>query len=165
MLPQRSLTVRPTSKRSMQTQAAPQEVYQVADMAGFIGGTAATIFAMTLVVRFCNTDPHPSEWHVQSRLVFCSVFRYCACYGTLCPPLPPTPLIPGILRDESNKAVSLEEMEQIGHARRWIKSVPLMSNKVVSLEQIERLGCAKIGSGSMGDEACCFRALITSKLK
>lgn len=50
-LPQRSITVRPSSKRSMQTQAAPQELYQVADLGGFIGGTAATIFAMTLVVR------------------------------------------------------------------------------------------------------------------
>merc|ERR1712130_611003 len=46
-LPQRSISVRPS--RSVQTQAVPQELYQVADLGGFISGTAATIFAMTLV--------------------------------------------------------------------------------------------------------------------
>ena len=34
----------------MQT-AAVQELYQVADVGSFVGGTAATMFAMTLVVR------------------------------------------------------------------------------------------------------------------
>jgi len=48
-LPQRSVTVRPSSKRSVKTHAVPMEVYEVADLGGFIGGTAATIFAMTLV--------------------------------------------------------------------------------------------------------------------
>jgi len=51
-LPQRSVTVRPSSKRSVKTHAVPMEVYEVADLGGFIGGTAATIFAMTLVVSF-----------------------------------------------------------------------------------------------------------------
>lgn len=38
------------SRRAVQTQAAT-ELFQVADTAGFISGTAATMFAMTLVVR------------------------------------------------------------------------------------------------------------------
>ena len=51
-LPQSQCTelLRPSTRKAVQTKAV-QELYQVADVGSFVGGTAATMFAMTLVVR------------------------------------------------------------------------------------------------------------------